>query len=63
MTTVAGDCDAKTMSLDNLKSEVVQVITQKLSEIPLCVRLIPLAAGTVKDDDIPGTIAVSIPNF
>ena len=29
MTTVAGDCDAKTMSLDNLKSEVVQVITQK----------------------------------
>ncbi len=62
MTNVAEDCEARDTSLDNLWSDVVPVITQKTSKIPLCVKLIPFDVGTPNTEEVQQTMAVFIPN-
>ena len=63
ITIVADDCAARATSFDNFLSDVVPVITQKLSEIPRFVKEIPWFAGTAIEDEIPGTTNVGIPKL
>lgn len=59
---IAEDCEASDTSLDNLWSEVVPVITQKISKIPLCIKLIPFDVGAPNAEETPEKMTVSIPN-
>jgi hypothetical protein len=61
MTTVAVDL-AKATSVDNFLAEVVPVITQKLSEIPL-LSMKFLEKRNCNRDEIPGTTNVGIPKL
>ena len=53
ITTVAVDLAARLISSLSCPSEVVPVITQKLSEINLFVSEIPAWAGTAIEEEIP----------